>query len=223
MYEAALLYRHIAEARGGALARDWPSRSFALATVHRAENTDDGERLSQIIHALNRISATVCPVLWPVHPRTRKRIREMGCSTSSITTIDPISYLDMLLLEGRARFILTDSGGVQREACFFRVPCITLRDETKWQETLENHCNNVRSNESWKQQPPSPKSVPGARATETATPPIRSWTPFLIVWRRRVRLPTDFLHVFSASAQLRKRFSAVGPHSASSSSISPQR
>jgi UDP-GlcNAc3NAcA epimerase len=141
MYEAALMYRQIAERRGGALARDWSPQSFALATVHRAENTDDGDRLRPIIEALDRVAATVCPVLWPVHPRTRKRIREMGWAASAVTTTDPLSYLDMLLLEGRARFVLTDSGGVQKEAYFFRVPCITLRDETEWQETLENHCN----------------------------------------------------------------------------------
>jgi UDP-N-acetylglucosamine 2-epimerase len=120
--------------RGGALARDWPPQGFA---VHRAENTDDPDRLRQIVEALDRIAATV----WPVHPRTRKRIGEMGWAASVVTTIDPLSYLDMLLLEGHARFILTDSGGVQKEAYFFCVPCITLRDETEWQETLENQCN----------------------------------------------------------------------------------
>jgi UDP-GlcNAc3NAcA epimerase len=141
MYEAALMYRQIAERRGGALARDWPPQGFALATVHRAENTDDANRLKQVVEALDRIAETVCPVVWPVHPRTRKRIGEMGWAASAVTTIDPLSYLDMLLLEGRARFILTDSGGVQKEAYFFCVPCITLRDETEWRETLENRCN----------------------------------------------------------------------------------
>ena len=83
----------------------------------------------------------MCPVVWPVHPRTKKRLCEMGCSTGAVTMIEPVSYFDMLLLESRARFVLTDSGGVQKEAYFFRVPCITLRDETEWVETLENHCN----------------------------------------------------------------------------------
>jgi UDP-GlcNAc3NAcA epimerase len=141
MYDAALIYRQIAEERGGQLAEAWPPKGFALATVHRAENTDDPGRLRRIVCALNRIGSTVCPVLWPVHPRTKKCMKDLGCDIASITMIEPVSYLDMLLLEGRARFILTDSGGVQKEAYFFQVPCITLRDETEWQETLDNHCN----------------------------------------------------------------------------------
>jgi UDP-GlcNAc3NAcA epimerase len=143
MYDAALMYRRIGEHRGGPLAQAWQPKSFALATVHRAENTDNPARLRQIIDALNRIAQTICPVLWPVHPRTQKSIREMGAASWSIATIEPVSYLDMLLLEGRARFILTDSGGVQKEAYFFRVPCITLRDETEWEETLQNRCNTL--------------------------------------------------------------------------------
>src|SRR4029077_19045444 len=75
------------------------------------------------------------------HPRTKKRLAEIGCFTAEIVVINPVSYFEMLLLESRAQFILTDSGGVQKEAYFFRVPCITLRDETEWVETLENRCN----------------------------------------------------------------------------------
>ena len=114
---------------------------FALATVHRAENTDDPERLRAVAGALDEIARTICPVVWPVHPRTKKRLSDLGCSTGAVAMIEPVSYFDMLLLEGRARLVLTDSGGVQKEAYFFRVPCITLRDETEWVETLENRCN----------------------------------------------------------------------------------
>ena len=141
MYDASLAFRHLAEARGGPLADAWKSKQFALATVHRAENTDDPERLRSIVAALDQIARTICPVAWPMHPRTRKKLADAGLSTGSISVIQPVSYLEMLLLEGRARFILTDSGGVQKEAYFLKVPCITLRDETEWQETLENNCN----------------------------------------------------------------------------------
>lgn len=141
MYDAAIQYRDAAEGRGGPLAEKWRTGEFALATVHRAENTDDPEKLTAIVRALDEVAGTICPVLWPVHPRTKKRLADIGCPDGAVTLIEPVSYFDMLLLEGRARFILTDSGGVQKEAYFFRVPCITLRDETEWVETLENGCN----------------------------------------------------------------------------------
>ena len=141
MYDAAIQYRGAAERRGGLLADTWRPGEFVLATVHRAENTDDPERLVQVVAALDHIARTICPVVWPVHPRTKKRLVEIKCLSGAVTMIEPVSYLDMLLLEGRARFILTDSGGVQKEAYFFRVPCITLRDETEWVETLGNGCN----------------------------------------------------------------------------------
>jgi UDP-N-acetylglucosamine 2-epimerase len=141
MYDAALAFREIAEARGGPLTNTWLPGEFALATVHRAENTDDPDRLGTILNALEHIAQKVCPVVWPVHPRTRKRLNEMGRTAGAVSKIQPVSYLDMLLLEGRARFILTDSGGVQKEAYFLRIPCITLRNETEWEETLGNGCN----------------------------------------------------------------------------------
>jgi UDP-GlcNAc3NAcA epimerase len=141
MYDASLRYRGAAESRGGALAECWRAGEFALATAHRAENTDNPERLRSIVRALDTIARRICPVVWPLHPRTKKRLGEIRCATGAITLIDPTSYCEMLLLEGRARFILTDSGGVQKEAYFFKVPCITLRDETEWVETLGNRCN----------------------------------------------------------------------------------
>lgn len=141
MYDASLAYREAAERRGGRLAETWRPGEFALATVHRAENTDDAQRLQGIVAALEWVARTMCPVVWPVHPRTRKRLSDISCWPSAVSTIEPVSYLEMLLLEGRARCILTDSGGVQKEAYFFQAPCITLRDETEWTETLENSCN----------------------------------------------------------------------------------
>ena len=141
MYDAALCYRQLAEERGSPLADVWRPGEFALATVHRSENTDDAERLRRIVTALDRISRTICPVVWPLHPRTKKQLAQLNLSPGAATVIDPVSYLDMLLLEGRARTILTDSGGVQKEAYFFRVPCVTLREETEWCETLHNGCN----------------------------------------------------------------------------------
>jgi UDP-GlcNAc3NAcA epimerase len=141
MYDACISFREEAEKRGGNLTEKWRSGEFALATVHRAENTDDPQRLKAILNALDHIARSVCPVVWPMHPRTKKRLVDMGCSTGSVTAIQPVSYFEMLLLEARARFILTDSGGVQKEAYFFKVPCVTLRDETEWLETLENNCN----------------------------------------------------------------------------------
>jgi UDP-GlcNAc3NAcA epimerase len=141
MLDASLQYRQLAESRGGPLADTWHPGKFALATVHRAENTDDAGRLREIVGALEEIARSVCPVVWPIHPRTKNRIANLGLAIEAITCTAPFSYLEMLLLEGRARFILTDSGGVQKEAYFLKVPCITLRDETEWTETLENRCN----------------------------------------------------------------------------------
>jgi UDP-GlcNAc3NAcA epimerase len=141
MYDASVHYRRFAEARSGPLADAWHAGEFALATVHRAENTDDSRKLAAIVSALNTVAEEICPVVWPVHPRTLKKLGELDLTANRVTLIQPVSYLEMLLLEGRARFILTDSGGVQKEAYFLRVPCITLRDETEWVETLDHGCN----------------------------------------------------------------------------------
>jgi UDP-GlcNAc3NAcA epimerase len=143
MHDAVLIFREIAERKRGDLAGKWRRESFALATVHRAENTDDTARLTDILDALEEISRIICPVLLPLHPRTQARLDRVGWNAQNVTIVRPISYLEMLLLESRARMILTDSGGVQKEAYFVRVPCITLRAETEWIETLENGCNQI--------------------------------------------------------------------------------
>jgi UDP-GlcNAc3NAcA epimerase len=126
--------------------RDFPvpdlkSRAFALATVHRAENTDAESRLLDILAGLEQVSREICPVIFPIHPRTRKRLEALRYDPRSLRLIPPVGYLDMMLLQSRAKMILTDSGGVQKEAYFLERPCVTLRDETEWVETLTNGCN----------------------------------------------------------------------------------
>lgn len=146
MYDAACFYRERAEkleAEGNLelppLARH--GAAFALATVHRAENTDDFDKLAAILRALERIACEICPVLLPLHPRTLHVLRASGWSPEKISILPPASFFQMLLMESRARFIVTDSGGVQKEAYFMRRPCITLREDTEWVETLEGGCN----------------------------------------------------------------------------------
>ncbi|MBN2569773.1 MAG: UDP-N-acetylglucosamine 2-epimerase (non-hydrolyzing), partial [Deltaproteobacteria bacterium] len=167
MYDAVMLYKGIASEKSTILSdlgllpeSGHGSRvtSYALCTVHRAENTDDPARLRNILEALAEISKDM-PVVFPVHPRTQKAIKDAGLTDligssgsrvpgpefrkSGIKAIDPVSYIDMLRLEGSASIILTDSGGIQKEAFWLGVPCITMRDETEWIETVEVGWNKV--------------------------------------------------------------------------------
>jgi UDP-GlcNAc3NAcA epimerase len=110
-------------------------QGYVIATVHRAANTDDAVRLASILQALGLLPETV---VFPVHPRTRKAMLDAGLAPSvNVRLLEPLGYRDMLLLESNARCVLTDSGGVQKEAFFFSVPCVTLRDETEWPETVD--------------------------------------------------------------------------------------
>jgi UDP-N-acetylglucosamine 2-epimerase len=114
---------------------------YLLATVHRASNTDDPANLAAIIAALSASGETV---VFPVHPRTRKAIATAGIVMGgNVMPIEPVSYLEMIALEQHARAILTDSGGVQKEALWLGVPCVTLRDETEWIETVESGWNTL--------------------------------------------------------------------------------
>lgn len=116
------------------------AKGYYLATVHRAENTDDPKRIKGIFSALGRLSKHI-PVVVPLHPRTEKYLLGLQNIAKSLTIIPPVSYLDMLMLSAGARVILTDSGGLQKEAFFLEVPCVTLRDETEWIETLQGSRN----------------------------------------------------------------------------------
>jgi UDP-N-acetylglucosamine 2-epimerase len=144
MYDALLLYAELAEKRVRILEElNFKPKAYTLATIHRAENTDNPERLGAIFEGLERIAQEGLPVILPLHPRTQKRLREIGLHPKGLKLLDPVSYLDMLILEKNARVVLTDSGGVQKEAFFFRVPCVTLREETEWAETVEAGWNTL--------------------------------------------------------------------------------
>lgn len=109
--------------------------SYLLATVHRAHNTDDDSRLAAILDAINHAGERV---VFPVHPRTLDALNKLHWKPGpSVTLTDPLGYLDMTMLASRARLILTDSGGLQKEAYWLRVPCVTLREETEWTETVD--------------------------------------------------------------------------------------
>jgi UDP-N-acetylglucosamine 2-epimerase len=142
MYDSVLFYSERADERTSILDRlGLTPKQFYLVTVHRGENTDDSVRLHRIIDALGQLNV---PIVWPIHPRTRKIMGDaVNTLADHIHVIDPVSYLDMLVLEKHARIILTDSGGVQKEAYWLHVPCITLRDETEWVELVAHGCNQV--------------------------------------------------------------------------------
>jgi UDP-GlcNAc3NAcA epimerase len=139
MYDAALHYKELSLRRSRILVRlDLVDRSYVLCTIHRAENTDDPQRLRNIFTALDMLAKEVRVVL-PLHPRTLAVLATAGLDKSfhpNLMVIDPVGYLDMVRLESSAALIATDSGGVQKEAFFHRVPCVTLRDETEWVELV---------------------------------------------------------------------------------------
>ena len=116
-------------------------RTYSLLTLHRAQNTDDGERLARI---LGTLAGAGEPIVFPVHPRTRQALASAGSfDAGSLRMIEPLGYRDMLALQQHARVVITDSGGVQKEAYWLGVPCITLRDETEWVETVDAGWNRL--------------------------------------------------------------------------------
>lgn len=147
MYDAAVLFGRQSEGKVPALLKSMhiPSKGYILATIHRAENTDHLERLGAIFEGLIEVAREI-PVVLPLHPRTRKALQ--GASLLSeveekLRVIEPVGYLDMVALEKGAGLVVTDSGGVQKEAFFHKVPCVTLRGETEWIELVELGWNHL--------------------------------------------------------------------------------
>jgi UDP-GlcNAc3NAcA epimerase len=170
MYDVALYFRDRAKEQSNVLSKlALQPKSFTLATCHRAENTDDEGRLLQILMALEQTAHSM-PVVLPLHPRTRKLVQTFGFERflAKLIVTDPLPFLDMVALEQSASVILTDSGGVQKEAFFYGVPCVTMRDETEWVETVQLGWNRLaganasrvsQAVQDFVQTPPSPVST----------------------------------------------------------------
>jgi UDP-GlcNAc3NAcA epimerase len=144
MYDCALFYGVLAEKKREIFSKfhlkstEKQISPYVLSTIHRPENTDSPERLHEILSALKQINEGI-PVILPLHPRTLNIIHQSSKLKKLVGTlkiIEPVSYLEMVLLEKNCSFICTDSGGVQKEAFFFKKPCITMRDQTEWKETV---------------------------------------------------------------------------------------
>ena len=145
MYDVSQYYKKIGKNKSSIIEKlNLQNKDFALATCHRTENTDHPERLEEILKAFTEINKKM-PVFFCIHPRTRKLISKFNLTSylNNFSIIEPLSFIDMVALEQEASLILTDSGGVQKEAFFYRTPCITMRDETEWVETVELGWNQV--------------------------------------------------------------------------------
>jgi UDP-GlcNAc3NAcA epimerase len=136
MYDAFIFYKKLAKISPDLL--NITDKKFFLATIHRQETTDNPEILGSLFSTLEKIAIDKMVIL-PLHPRTKKLLNELGFSPKNITIIDPVGYLDMISLIEKSDLVLTDSGGLQKEAYFSRKPCIILREETEWVELLENN------------------------------------------------------------------------------------
>lgn len=136
MQDAALYYQEKAKP----LPNLTLEKNFVLCTIHRAENTDDKERLLSIFNALNLVSEQF-QVILPLHPRTQKMLMTLGFDLGRLTVLEPVGYLEMVWLLQHCALVMTDSGGLQKEAFFFRKPCVTVRDETEWVELVECGAN----------------------------------------------------------------------------------
>jgi UDP-GlcNAc3NAcA epimerase len=142
MYDAVLYNRKLANDNSNIISKHGlESKGYHLITIHRAENTDDRGNIENILTAFKQIDTKK---VWPIHPRTKHKLESYGLKLEEIpnlVVIEPVGYLDMLTLESNAAKIITDSGGVQKEAYFMKVPCITVREQTEWVETLDKEAN----------------------------------------------------------------------------------
>jgi UDP-GlcNAc3NAcA epimerase len=142
MYDAASTYGDLARTKSKILQQlGVKTGGFLLVTIHRPYNTDDADVLRTYFSAFGQVDE---PIIFPIHPRTEKVVKSNNLSIpGNVRLVESVGYLDMLLLEQNARLILTDSGGIQKEAYFFKIPCLTLRSETEWVETITNGWNKL--------------------------------------------------------------------------------
>jgi UDP-GlcNAc3NAcA epimerase len=147
MEDAALFYNKLADEHSNILQRlGLDTNNFVLCTIHRAENTDDEACLRGIVNAVNILNETT-PVVLPLHPRTRKKMEGLDLTTSA-TVIEPVGYFDMIHLIKGAKLIMTDSGGLQKEAFFFDKFCVTMREQTEWRELVDFGYNRLTGSNS---------------------------------------------------------------------------
>lgn len=139
MQDAANFYANKSESKS-TIIRDKNLSNYILTTLHRAENTDDKQRLSDIVDALNEIHETILPIVLPLHPRTKGKLEQYGLKLDVIL-IDPVGYFDMIELIKNSSLVMTDSGGLQKEAFFFHKNCVTMRDQTEWVELIKADVN----------------------------------------------------------------------------------
>lgn len=145
MFDAVLFYRELAYKQVSLDSFNIEEKNYALCTLHRQENTDDIDILKNVLTALRQISNQNMKVVMPIHPRTRSILEKYNMTSllDGLIIIDPIPYLEMQRLQMGSKFIFTDSGGIQKEAYFHKIPCITLRNETEWVETVEAGWNQL--------------------------------------------------------------------------------
>jgi UDP-GlcNAc3NAcA epimerase len=142
MVDTCRVFSEVARQHSEALAKfNVEPKKYSLLTLHRQENVDDQSRLTSILDGLSQIDQKI---LFPIHPRTKKKIEEFSLTLpSNIQLCEPLGYLDMLQLTENSQVVLTDSGGLQKEAYYLKTPCICLRDQTEWVETLEQGANQL--------------------------------------------------------------------------------